>query len=191
MFQSVKTRYKETLPFRSQENMEAKRPPATFQFESPPHVMIVEARFYSAIADLQLQGVKAVLDHVQATYTVLSVPGALEIPAAIAYAMKAMDFDPVRRRCDGYIALGCVLKGGTQHDQVVAFESARGLQDLAIRHALAIGNGILTCNTMEQAIERADPERLNRGGEAAEACLRMIELKHQFRLSPKRRWVAK
>ena len=171
--------------------MEAKRPPASFSFEAPPHVMIIEARFYSDIADMQLQGVKAVLDSVNATYVVITVPGALEIPAAVAYAMKAMDFDPVRRRPDGYIALGCVLKGGTQHDVIVAGESARGLQDLSIRHSLAIGNGILTCNTLEQAQERADPARLNRGGEAAEACLRMIELKHQFRLSPKRRWVAK
>jgi len=171
--------------------MEAKRPPATFNFEVPPHVMIVEARFYSDIADMQLQGVKAVLDSVHATYSIITVPGALEIPAAIAYAMKALDYDPVRRRCDGYIALGCVLKGGTQHDEIVGTESARGLQDLAIRYSLAIGNGILTCNTLDQALERADPSRLNRGGEAAEACLRMIELKHHFRLSPKRRWVAK
>ena len=171
--------------------MEAKRPSATFTFESPPHVMIVEARFYSDIADLQLRGVTDVLDRVSATYTVITVPGALEIPAAIAYAMKALDYDPVRRRCDGYIALGCVLKGGTLHDEIVGTESARGLMNLSIKNALAIGNGILTCNTVEQALERADPARLNRGGEAAEACLRMIELKHHFRLSSKRRWVAK
>jgi len=171
--------------------MEAQRPPASFHFETPPHVLIVEARFYTDIADRQLQGVKAVLERVSATYEIIAVPGALEIPAAISYAIKAMDFDPMRRRADGYIALGCVLKGGTQHDQIVGNESARGLQDLAIRRSLAIGNGILTCNTMEQALERADPARLNRGGEAAEACLRMIELKNQFRLSTKRRWVAK
>lgn len=171
--------------------MESNRPAASFHFESPPHILIIEARFYTDIADLQLQGVKAVLDRVRATYEIVQVPGALEIPAAIAYAMKAMDFDPVRRRPDGYVALGCVLKGGTQHDEIVAFESARGLQDLAIRNVLAIGNGILTCNTKEQALERADPARLNRSGEAAEACLRMIELKHQFRLASKRRWVAK
>ena len=171
--------------------MESSRPAATFAFETPPHLMIVEARFYSDIADFQLQGVKAVLDKVSATYEMISVPGALEIPAAIAYAMKAMDFDPVRRRADGYIALGCVIKGGTMHDEIVGLESARGLQDLALRYSLAIGNGILTCNTKEQALERADAARLNRSGEAAEACLRMIELKHKFRLAPKRRWVAK
>jgi 6,7-dimethyl-8-ribityllumazine synthase len=171
--------------------MEATRPPASFHFETPPHVLIIEARFYADIADLQLAGVKAVLDRVKATHEIVVVPGALEIPAAIAFAMKAMDFDPVRRRPDGYIALGCVLKGGTQHDDIVGFESARGLQELAVKNVLAVGNGILTCNTKEQALERADPARLNRSGEAAEACLRMIEIKHQFRLSPKRRWVAK
>ncbi|MGB9153971.1 MAG: 6,7-dimethyl-8-ribityllumazine synthase [Alphaproteobacteria bacterium] len=171
--------------------MESSRPPAVFHFESPPHILIVEARFYDDIADLQMAGVKAVLERVKATYETILVPGALEIPATIAFAMKALDFDPVRRRPDGYIALGCVLKGGTQHDEIVAGESARGLQDLAIKNALAIGNGILTCNTKEQALERADPARLNRSGEAAEACLRMIAIKHHFRLAPKRRWVAK
>jgi len=171
--------------------MEIKRPPATFKFEVPPHVVIVEARFYDTIADLQLQGVKQVLDRVEATYEVITVPGALEIPAAIGFAIKALDFDPIRRRPDGFIALGCVLKGGTNHDQIVGVESAHSLQELAMHHKLAIGNGILTCNTMEQALERADAIRLNRGGAAAEACLRMIELKHYFRLSPKRRWTAK
>ncbi len=171
--------------------MNTNNPPAAFHFETPPHVLIIEARFYTDIADLQLQGVKAVLDSVRATYEIITVPGALEIPAAISFAIKALDFDPVRRRSEGFIALGCVLKGGTNHDEVVAFESARGLQELALRHALAIGNGILTCNTKEQAMERADPVRLNRSGQAAEACLRMIELKQHFRLSSKRRWVAK
>ncbi|MDR3448212.1 MAG: 6,7-dimethyl-8-ribityllumazine synthase [Alphaproteobacteria bacterium] len=171
--------------------MEASRPPASFAFEAPPHLLIVEARFYTDIADLQLQGVKTVLERVSATYEIVTVPGALEIPAAIAYALKALDFDPLRRRADGYIALGCVIKGGTMHDEIVGMESARGLQQLALSHALAIGNGILTCNSIEQALERADPARLNRSGEAAEAALRMIELKHHFRLSPKRRWVAK
>ena len=171
--------------------MNSNNPPATFHFETPPHVLIIEARFYADIADLQLQGVKAVLDRVKATYEIITVPGALEIPAAISFAIKALDFDPVRRRSEGFVALGCVLKGGTNHDEVVAFESARGLQELALRHALAIGNGILTCNTKEQALERADPARLNRSGQAAEACLRMIEIKQHFRLSSKRRWVAK
>lgn len=154
--------------------MEASRPPASFHFAKPPHVLIVEARFYEDIADLQLKGVKAVLDRCGATYEVMAVPGALEIPAALSIVLRS------NKAVDGFIALGCVLKGGTHHDEIVAFESARALQDLAVRHALAVGNGILTCNTKEQAVERADPARLNRGGQAAEAALRMIELKGQL-----------
>ena len=165
--------------------MEPHRSPASFHFETPPHVMIVEGRFYTDIADLQLQGVKTVLDRAHATYEVITVPGALEIPAVISMVLKSLSLDPVRRRCDGFVALGCVLKGGTHHDEIVAFESARSLQYLAVRYALAIGNGILTCPTKEQAMERADPARLNRSGQAAEAALRMIELEHQFRLPSK------
>jgi 6,7-dimethyl-8-ribityllumazine synthase len=171
--------------------MENTRPVPTYQFESAPHILVVEARYYADVADMQLQGVKAVLNRVNATHEIVTVPGALEIPAAIAFAIKSLNFDPIRRRPDGYVALGCVIKGNTMHDEIVGLESAHGLQELAIRHALAIGNGILTCNTMEQVMERADPARLNRGGEAAEACLRMIELKNHFRLSQKRRWVGK
>ena len=162
-----------------------KRPPATFQFETKPFVLIVEARFYNDIADLQLQGVKSVLERANAGHEIITVPGALEISAAIAYATKSMDVDASRRRYDGFIALGCVIKGGTMHDEIVANESARELQQIATLHALAIGNGILTCNDREQALERADPARMDRAGEAAEACLRMIELKQYFRLSPK------
>jgi 6,7-dimethyl-8-ribityllumazine synthase len=135
-------------------------------------------------------GAVSVLDAAGATVERVTVPGALEIPAAIVYALKSLDFDAMRRRFDGYVALGCVLKGETLHDQIVGTESARGLQELAMRYTLAIGNGILTCNTREQALERADPARMNRGAEAAEACLAMIELKGHFRLTnAKRRWV--
>jgi 6,7-dimethyl-8-ribityllumazine synthase len=171
--------------------MEQKRKPVSFKFEAVPHILVVEARFYDDIADLQLQAAKKVLDNVGASYDVITVPGALEIPSTIVYAVKGLDFDAVRRRYDGYIALGCVLKGGTQHDQIVGNESARALQELAMRYSLAIGNGILTCNTREQAIERADPNQQDRAGAAAEACLRLIEIKHHFRLSPKRRWVGR
>jgi 6,7-dimethyl-8-ribityllumazine synthase len=171
--------------------METNRPPASFSFDDKPHVMIVEARFYDAIADQLLAGAKDVFDRAGATYEVYTVPGALEIPAAIMYAVKSMNFDAARRRFEGYLALGCVVKGGTNHDEIVGVQSAQGLQQLALDHTLAIGNGILTCNTLPQAEERADPARLNRGGAAAEACLRMIELKRHFRLSSKRRWVAR
>ncbi len=167
------------------------RPLPTFQFETKPHVLIVEGRFYDDIADMQLAAAQAVLDGAGATCEVLTVPGALEIPVAIVYAVKSLDFDAVRRRYDGYVALGCVLKGGTHHDEIVGSESARGLQDIALRYALAIGNGILTCNTREQALERADAARQNRAGAAAAACLRLIEIKQKYRMLPKRRWIAK
>jgi 6,7-dimethyl-8-ribityllumazine synthase len=171
--------------------MDSKRQPLTFSFEEPPHITIVEAPFYPEVSSFQMAAVKEVLARVNASFEILTVPGAFEIPAAISFSIRALDFDPVRRRSEGFIALGCIIKGGTHHDEIVAFESARGLQDLSVRYALAIGNGILTCNTMEQAMERADPAGENRAGAAAEACLRMIELKHKFRLLPKRRWIAK
>ncbi len=171
--------------------MEQSRSPKEFKFESPPHIMIVEARFYEDVTNHLLTGAKEVLDRIGASYDVYDVPGALEIPAAILYAVKGLDFDPARRRYDGYIALGAVIKGGTRHDQIVGDISARGLQNLALQHTLAIGNGILTVESKEQAMERADPARMNKGGGAAEACLRMLELKNQFRLSSKRRWVAR
>src|SRR5262249_47211198 len=98
--------------------METKRPPATYNFETKPHMMVVEARFYDDLATLQLQGAKTVLDRVGATYDVVTVPGALEIPIAVTYAIRALDFDPTRRRYDGYIVLGCVIKGGTMHNEI-------------------------------------------------------------------------
>jgi 6,7-dimethyl-8-ribityllumazine synthase len=170
--------------------MQNKRQPASFSFEAEPHILIIEARHYSDIADLQLQGAKQILEKAGASYEVIAVPGALEIPATIGFILKAMAFDPERKRPDGYLALGCVIKGGTTHDEIVGRESAHALQQLALTRVLAIGNGILTCNTKEQALERADPARLDRGGEAAETCLRMVEIKHQLRLSSHRRWTS-
>ena len=164
---------------------------ATFSFADKPHIMIIEARFYEDYADMLLGGAKAVLERAGCSYDVITVPGALEVPAAIAFAIKALSFDEMRRRYDGYVALGTVIKGGTRHDKIVGDISAQGLQQLASQHTLAIGNGILTVESKEQAMERADPARMDKGGGAAEACLRMIELKNSFRLSTKRRWVAK
>jgi len=163
----------------------------SFKFDEKPHIMVVESRFYEDVAALLLKGAKAALEKAGVTYDVHAVPGALEIPAAILYAVKSLNFDAVRRRYDGYVVLGCVLKGETMHDEVVAMSSARSLQELTLQHTLAIGNGILTCMTRDQAIDRADPARQDRGGASARACLRLIELKHHFRLSPKRRWIAR
>jgi 6,7-dimethyl-8-ribityllumazine synthase len=171
--------------------MDSTRKPATFQFEQKPHILIVQSPYYTDICARLNEGAMTVLQRVGVTYETVDVPGALEIPAAIVYAVKSLDFDATRRRFDGYVALACVMKGETHHDQIVGSESARALQEIAMRYTLAIGNGILTVNTKEQAMDRASINGQNRGGAAAEACLRMIELKHQFRLSPKRRWVAR
>jgi len=168
-----------------------KKPPAVFTFEEKPHIMVVEARFNDEVSDHLLKGAKAVLDRAGVSYEVFAVPGSLEIPAAILFALKSLDFDAVRRRYDGYVALGAIIKGATRHDEVIGDISTQGLQKLALKHTLAIGNGILTCNTLEQALERANPSQHDRGGAAAEACLKMIELKHHFRLTPKRRWIGR
>jgi 6,7-dimethyl-8-ribityllumazine synthase len=171
--------------------MEQSRTPPTYHFEQKPHVLIVEAPFYTKVSELLLKGALAEIARAGATHEVLQVPGALEIPAAIVFAIKSLEYDVGRRRFDGYVALGCIIEGGTRHDEIVGFESARALQDTILRYTLAAGNGILTCKTEEQALERADPEKMNRGGAAAEAALKMIEIKHRFRLSPKKRWVSR
>jgi len=171
--------------------MDQPRKTPTYTFEQKPHVLIVEGRYHEKIADMLLAGAKAVLEAAGVTHEVITVPGALEIPAAIVYAVKALDFDAGRRRFDGYVALGCILQGETRHNELVGNESLRGLQEIALRYALATGNGILTCATMAQAEKRADPAQLDRGGAATQACLRMIEIKHGLRLSPKKRWVAR
>lgn len=150
-----------------------------------PHIMIVEARFYEDIGDELYRGAAAELDRVGASYERVQVPGAFEVPAAIRFAVRSMDFFTARRRFDGYIALGCVIRGETTHYDYVCMESARGLQDLACRHTLAIGNGILTVENREQAWARASVDGKNKGGGAARACLDMIELKRQFRLFPR------
>jgi len=140
-----------------------------------PHILIVEARFYDDLADALLTGATSVLDVANVTHDVVTVMGALEIPAAIAMAEKA------KKSFDGYIALGVVVRGETYHFDIVANESARALMDLSVKGVngtpLAIGNGIMTTETGEQAWERCDPERLDKGGFAARAALKMIELR--------------
>jgi len=145
----------------------AKRPRA-------PHLLVVEARFYKDIAEELLKAVGGVLDEAGATYDTITVAGAFEIPTAIAMAIKS------RRRYDGYVALGCVIRGETTHYDYVCGESARALQDLAVKHTLALGYGILTCENHAQALARARRSEKDRGGHAARACLAMIELKRKF-----------
>lgn len=150
-----------------------------------PHVMIVEARFYEDVADELARGAIKALDDAGATYERFTVPGAFEIPAAVKYSIRALDFYSARRRFDGYITLGCVIRGETTHYDYVCQESARALQDLSLEHTLALGYGILTVENLDQAMARAKLEDKDRGGHAARACLAMIQLKHDFRLYPR------
>jgi 6,7-dimethyl-8-ribityllumazine synthase len=150
-----------------------------------PHIMIVEAPYYAHISAELAKGAIAALDEAGASYERVVVPGAFEIPAAIRFADAAAERGTGPARFDGYVALGCVIRGETTHYDHVCGESARGLQDLAIRHELAIGFGILTCENQAQALVRAGVDRRNKGGEAARACLAMIALKRRLGLGPR------
>jgi len=123
---------------------------------------IVEARFYADISDMLFQGAHDYLSEKGHDYDRVAVPGALEIPPAIAILQS-------QNRYEGFLALGCVIRGETSHYDVVAAESARGLMNLAIHKHIPLGNGILTCDNREQARVRADPEQKNKGGAAARA----------------------
>lgn len=145
---------------------------------SNPHILIVEARFYDDMADALLDGAKTALDEAGATYDVVTVPGALEIPPAIAMALDGADNDGTQY--DGYVALGMVIRGETYHFDIVAGESSRALMDLAVSESLAIGNGILTVENDEQAWARARRSDKDKGGFAARAALTMIALKQKL-----------
>ena len=147
-------------------------------------MLIVEARFYDAISDELLRGATRVLDKAGARYDRVTVPGALEIPAAIAIAIDAAK----RRRApyDGVVALGCVIRGETAHYDIVARESATGLYTLAVDHAVPLGNGILTCDSREQALARASVAGRNKGGDAARACLALMQIEQNFSSASRR-----
>lgn len=136
-------------------------------------VLLVEARFYPAISDALAKGAMRALEKAGATYERVAVPGALEIPAAIALAATS-------KRFAGYVALGCVIRGETSHYDYVCGESARKLMDLSVDQKLAIGNGILTVENEAQAWARAKPEEMDKGGDAARACLALIALAQRF-----------
>jgi 6,7-dimethyl-8-ribityllumazine synthase len=140
-----------------------------------PHLLIVEARFYDEIADLLLEGASRALESAGASFDRVTVPGALEVPAAIRLALDGADYD-------AFVALGCVIRGETSHYDIVAGESARGLMDLAVKRGALIGNGILTTDDGRQARLRADPDGKDKGGAAARAALALLQIKRCFRL---------
>ncbi|MFB2551197.1 6,7-dimethyl-8-ribityllumazine synthase [Ensifer soli] len=143
-----------------------------------PHILIVEARYHGPIADALLDGATHALSEAGASYDVVTVPGALEIPAAIAMALDAMDEDGVHY--DGFVALGMVMRGETYHFDVVANESARALMDLAVSESLALGNGIITVESLDQAWARGKRDDKDVGGFAAKAALTMVALRRKL-----------
>ena len=143
------------------------------------HMLIVEARYYLGIADELLSGAKKTLDEAGATYDVITVPGALEVPAAIAMAVSAAEKG--KRPYDGAIALGCVIQGETYHFDIVSNESARGLMDLSIQREIPLGNGILTVDNEHQAKERLGGDHGHKGVDAARAALVMARLKRSLK----------
>ena len=134
--------------------------------------LIVEARFYDHLNDMLVAGAKAALEAAGHSVEVLTVPGALEIPGAIAMAAET-------GRYDGFVAIGVVIRGETYHFEIVAGESARGIMALTM-DGIAIGNGIITVENEEQAIVRADPAKKDKGGEAAKAALALLDLQGRF-----------
>jgi 6,7-dimethyl-8-ribityllumazine synthase len=146
--------------------------------EGKAHLLIIEARFYDDLADALLDGAKAALDEAGATYDVVTVPGALEIPAVIAFALDGADGRGTAY--DGFVALGTVIRGETYHFEIVANESSRKLMDLAVEESQAIGNGILTTENEAQAWARARRDEGDKGGFAARAALSMIALREKL-----------
>ena len=147
--------------------------------EDKIRVLVIEARFYNDLADELLKGALDVITAHDAEYDVISVPGALEIPAAIAFAEEG-GHRPTGIRYDAYVALGTVIRGETYHFEIVSNESARGIMDLAIGKRIAIGNGILTVEDEEQAWARARASQGDKGGGAARAALEMVGLKRRL-----------
>ena len=138
-------------------------------------ILVVEGRYYEAIADALLAGARRTLDHAKVEWALVTVPGALEVPQAIAIALDAAARS--RRPFDGVVALGCVIRGETSHYDIVAGESARALMDIALLRRVPVGNGILTVDTEAQAFARARAEGHDKGGTAANAALALIRLK--------------
>ena len=148
-----------------------------------PSVLVVEARFYADIADEMLAGARAVIEAAGATPEVISVPGVLEIPAALLLHLAGCSVPGGHH--DAYVALGCVIRGETTHHEHVGRECMQGLSSLVMAHTIALGNGVLTCENREQAWARASTKGHDKGGVAARAALRMMELRRTLYLAPR------
>ena len=142
------------------------------KFANPARILIVISPYYKDVADELLEGAKRAIHMAGAIHDVINVPGALEIPPAIRIATTAGFYE-------GYVALGCIIRGETTHYETVCNESARGLMELGL-DGLCVGNGILTVENMEQAVARADSDGQNKGGGAADAAMHLVSLKRRF-----------
>ena len=151
-------------------------------YKNAPYLLIIDSRFYEDLSDELVRGAIAEIDSIGGTYRRVSVPGVFEIPAGIRLAVRSMELvsAAAHNRFDGYIALGCVIRGETDHYEHVSRESLRGVNDLAMQYSIAVGMGILTCNTKEQAMERASVDKGNVGGRAARTAVQMVEFKRSF-----------
>ncbi len=147
-----------------------------------PRVLIIEARFYEDLADNLAKGAVHQVTQAGAGYKRVFVPGIHEIPSVIRYAIRAMELRAIDFRFAGYIALGCAIRGETDHYDYICRSTFDALQRLNTEYSLALGNGILTVANREQAEERADPENKNLGGNAARTCLRMLQVKRELGL---------
>jgi 6,7-dimethyl-8-ribityllumazine synthase len=136
------------------------------------HILVIEARFYDHLADMALRGAKDALNTFYAKHDVITVPGCLEIPAVLQFAQD---------KYEAFVLLGTVIRGETSHFDFVCSETFRGITDVTLKHNLAVGNGIQTVETEEQAIARLDPEgKMNKGAAAVKAAMRMLQLKQNY-----------
>lgn len=138
-----------------------------------PHLLVIEARYYNEINDNMLKGIEKAFQDAGATYDITAVPGSYELPVALNFARQTNKYD-------GYVLIGCVIRGATSHYDHICDSVFQTVQDLAVAYNLALGQGILTCENYDQAFERADPNNMNYGGKAAKAALTMIELKKKL-----------
>ena len=148
---------------------------------APSRVLVVEARFYDKIADELVEGAARVLRKAGGAYDRIAVPGVFEVPAAIRFATRAAETVPGATVYDGFVALGCVIRGETDHYDHICREASRALMEISLR--VPLGFGILTCPSYELAWVRAAVDQKNKGADAAQACLRMIALRRQLKLA--------
>ena len=149
---------------------------------SNPHIMILAANFYKSITNTLIQGAITALGEHQVSHEVIEVPGCFELPTALSMAVQSVrtnDLSNLRRPYDGYVILGCVIRGETSHYDLICQQCAQGLSHLAIENRLALGFGVITVDNEQQAWARANQDK---GGEAARTCLRMIEIHRSFHL---------